>query len=77
MIEYLQRWQETETYREEQSSSQESSEEVFVKKDLAQRAKVQELRTVLLSEKRWCYDMRYNMYNINYDISSDYAQMLD
>ena len=50
MIECLQRWQGTGTYRGEQSSSQESSEEAFAKKGLAQRAKVQGLRTVLLSE---------------------------
>ena len=77
MIECLQRWQGTETYREEQFSSQESSEEAFVKKGLAQRAKVQELRTVLLSEREWCYNMSYNIYNIDYNMSSDYAQMLD
>ena len=27
--------------------------------------------------ERWCYDMSYNMYDIDYDMSSDYAQMLD
>ena len=48
-----------------------------MKKDLAQRANVQELRTVLLSEREWCYNISYDMYDINYDMSSDYAQMLD
>ena len=31
----------------------------------------------LIKDRSECYNMSYNMYNIDYNMSSDYAQMLD
>ena len=45
--------------------------------DLTDLSTFEDLMKNVFEDPDWCYDISYDMYNIDYDMSSDYAWMLD